>query len=333
MTVIAAIFVFLIVILIHELGHFTVAKLVGIKVNELSIGMGPRFYHRKRGDTEYSIRALPIGGYVKMEGEDEESDDPRGFSKKSPLARIAVVAAGAIMNFILAIIVLSIISFMVGEPTTTISEVIENSPAELAGLRPGDKIISISDNKIESWDDIVNSIENSDIETKLEIKVERDNDITSIFVTPNIEDGKKIIGIVPEGEGNLITAIKEGFSNTAYFIKLMIDFIMTAFSGNVSADDLSGPLGVISAVNQAANQGIISLLYLLAFISVNLGFINLLPFPALDGGRIVFLIVELVRGKPIDQKKEGLIHFIGLILLFALMIFVTYNDILRTNLF
>ncbi|HPP30831.1 MAG TPA: RIP metalloprotease RseP [Soehngenia sp.] len=333
MTVIAAIFVFLIVILIHELGHFTVAKIVGIKVNELSIGMGPRFYHTKRGDTEYSIRALPIGGYVKMEGEDEESDDPRGFSKKSPLARIAVVAAGAIMNFILAIIVLSIISFMVGEPTTTISEIIENSPAEFAGLRPGDKIISISGDRIDSWDDIVNSIENSDIESQLEIKVERDNDIVSIFVTPRLEDGKKIIGIIPEGEGNFITSIKEGFSETAYFIKMMIDFIITAFSGNVSADDLSGPLGVISAVNQAANQGIISLLYLLAFISVNLGFINLLPFPALDGGRIVFLIIELVRGKPIDQKKEGLIHFIGLILLFALMIFVTYNDILRTNLF
>lgn len=189
MTVIAAIFVFLIVILIHELGHFTVAKIVGIKVNELSIGMGPRFYHTKRGDTEYSIRALPIGGYVKMEGEDEESDDPRGFSKKSPLARIAVVAAGAIMNFILAIIVLSIISFMVGEPTTTISEIIENSPAEFAGLRPGDKIISISGDRIDSWDDIVNSIENSDIESQLEIKVERDNDIVSIFVTPRLEDG------------------------------------------------------------------------------------------------------------------------------------------------
>jgi regulator of sigma E protease len=333
MTAIAAIFVFLIVILIHELGHFTVAKMVGIKVNELSIGMGPRFYHRKRGDTEYSIRALPIGGYVKMEGEDEESDDPRGFSKKSPLARIAVVAAGAIMNFILAIIVLAIISFMVGEPTTTISEIIENSPAESAGLRPGDNIISISDNEIESWDDIVNNIENSDIDSQLEIEVERDSDIISIFVTPRIEDGRKIIGIVPEGEGNLIVAIREGFSNTVYFIKLMFDFIITALNGNVSVDDLAGPLGVISAVNQAANQGIISLLYLLAFISVNLGFINLLPFPALDGGRIVFLVVELVRGKPLDQKKEGLIHFIGLILLFALMIFVTYNDILRTNLF
>lgn len=333
MTAIAAIFVFLIVILIHELGHFTVAKMVGIKVNELSIGMGPRFYHRKRGDTEYSIRALPIGGYVKMEGEDEESDDPRGFSKKSPLARIAVVAAGAIMNFILAIIVLAIISFMVGEPTTTISEIIENSPAELAGLRPGDNIISISDNKIDSWDDIVNSIENSDINSQLEIKVERGSDIISIFVTPRIEDGRKIIGIVPEGEGNLLVAIKEGFLNTAYFIKLMFDFIITAFNGNVSVDDLAGPLGVITVVSQAANQGITSLLYLLAFISVNLGFINLLPFPALDGGRIVFLLVELVRGKPIDQKKEGLIHFVGLILLFALMIFVTYNDILRTNLF
>lgn len=333
MTALAAIFVFLIVIFLHELGHFTVAKIVGIKVNELSIGMGPRFYHKKYGDTEYSIRALPIGGYVKMEGEDEESDDPRGFSKKSPLARIAVVAAGAIMNFILAIIVLSIVSFMIGEPTTTISEIIDNSPAELAGLEPGDKIISISGKDINSWDDIVDAIENSDTETQLEIMIERNNDIMSIQVTPRNEDGRNVIGIVPKGEGNFITAVKEGFSNTAYFIKLMTNFITTAFNGNVSADDLSGPLGVISAVNQAANQGIISLLYLLGFISVNLGFINLLPFPALDGGRIVFLIVELLRGKPLDPKKEGLIHFIGLILLFALMIFVTYNDILRTNLF
>jgi len=333
MTALAAIFVFLMVILIHELGHFTVAKLVGIKVNELSIGMGPRFFHKKYGDTEYSIRALPIGGYVKMEGEDEESDDPRGFSKQSPLARIAVVAAGAIMNFILAIVVLSIVSFMIGQPTTTISEVIDNSPAESAGLMPGDKIISISGNTIENWEDIVNNIEKSNNNTQLEIIVERNNELETILVTPKMEDGRMVIGIVPEGDSNVIEAIKDGFNNTFYFITLMIDFISMSLRGNVSINDLAGPLGVISIVGVAANQGIISLLYLLGFISINLGFINLMPFPALDGGRIIFLVVELIRGKPLDPKKEGMIHFIGLMLLFALMLFITYNDILRLNLF
>lgn len=333
MTALAAIFVFLMVILIHELGHFTVAKLVGIKVNELSIGMGPRFFHKKYGDTEYSIRALPIGGYVKMEGEDEESDDPRGFSKQSPLARIAVVAAGAIMNFILAIVVLSIVSFMIGQPTTTISEVIDNSPAESAGLMPGDKIISISGNTIENWEDIVNNIEKSNNNTQLEIIVERNNELETILVTPKMEDGRMVIGIVPEGDSNVIEAIKDGFNNTFYFITLMIDFISMSLRGNVSINDLAGPLGVISIVGVAANQGIISVLYLLGFISINLGFINLMPFPALDGGRIIFLVVELIRGKPLDPKKEGMIHFIGLMLLFALMLFITYNDILRLNLF
>ncbi|MBC7087327.1 MAG: RIP metalloprotease RseP [Tissierellales bacterium] len=333
MTALAAIFVFLMVILIHELGHFTVAKLVGIKVNELSIGMGPRFFHKKYGDTEYSIRALPIGGYVKMEGEDEESDDPRGFSKQSPLARIAVVAAGAIMNFILAIVVLSIVSFMIGQPTTTISEVIDNSPAESAGLMPGDKIISISGNTIENWEDIVNNIEKSNNNTQLEIIVERNNELETILVTPKMEDERMVIGIVPEGDSNVIEAIKDGFNNTFYFITLMIDFISMSLRGNVSINDLAGPLGVISIVGVAANQGIISLLYLLGFISINLGFINLMPFPALDGGRIIFLVVELIRGKPLDPKKEGMIHFIGLMLLFALMLFITYNDILRLNLF
>ena len=136
-TAIAAIFVFLLVILLHELGHFTVAKLVGIKVNEFSIGMGPKIIQRQKGETKYTLRILPIGGYVNMEGEDEDSDDPRGFGKASPLARMAVVAAGAIMNFVLALIVLSIFSFNTGEPTTVIGEIIENTPAEVAGILPG----------------------------------------------------------------------------------------------------------------------------------------------------------------------------------------------------
>lgn len=164
LTLVSAVFVFFIIILFHEFGHFIVAKAAGIKVNEFSIGMGPKLIQRKKGETKYSIRALPVGGYCSMEGEDQQSDDPRGFNNASTKARIAVILAGSIMNLILAIIVLSIVSYSLGVPTTSVSETIADSPAELAGIKSGDVIISINDVNINSWDDIINEIGSSNPE-------------------------------------------------------------------------------------------------------------------------------------------------------------------------
>lgn len=333
-TAISAIFVFLLVILLHELGHFTMAKLVGIKVNEFSIGMGPKVLQTKKGETQYTLRALPIGGYVKMEGEDEDSNDPRSFSKASPWARIGVLAAGAFMNFVLAIIVLSIVSFNVGLPTTIIDEIEINSPAEKVEFLQGDKIIRINDIEIDSWNTLAETIGNSDSGKELEIDLIRDNKEETINVIPmESEDGRLVIGIRPKYERSFLLSIKGGFQKTGVFLGAMFDFVGMLFKGQVSTNDLSGPIGVISVVGEAAELGFTNLLLMLGFISVNLGFFNLLPIPALDGSRLVFAFVELIRGKPIDPEKENFIHLIGFAFLIILMLIVTYRDLIRINIF
>ena len=333
LTAIAAIFVFLLVVVIHEGGHFSVAKLVGIKVNEFAIGMGPKLFQKRKGETVYTIRALPIGGYVKMEGEDEDSDDPRGFSKVSVWSRIAVVSAGAIMNFVLAIVVLSIVAFSLGLPTTTIEEVLVDSPAMEYGVLPGDKIISIDGVEISEWNEIVETINSSETSKALDIKVQRDGEIISLQVKPVLDDERVVIGIVPRSEKSFFKSIEAGFKDTWHFLKLMFNFIAMLFQGKVSTNDLAGPIGVINEIGNQAKVGFLNLLYILGFISVNLGFFNLLPIPALDGSRIVFLLIEAIRGKPVDPKKEGFIHFLGFIFLISLMLLVTYKDLIRINLF
>ncbi len=333
LTAIAAIFVFLLVVVIHEGGHFSVAKLVGIKVNEFAIGMGPKLFQKRKGETIYTLRALPIGGYVKMEGEDEDSDDPRGFSKVSVWSKIAVVSAGAIMNFVLAIVVLSIVAFSLGLPTTTIEEVLVDSPAMEYGVLPSDKILSIDGVEINEWNEIVDTINSSETSKMLNIDVLRDGEIISLQVKPVVDDKRVVIGIVPKSERSFFKSIEAGFKDTWYFLKLMFNFIAMLFQGQVSTNDLAGPVGVINEIGNQAKMGFLNLLYILGFISVNLGFFNLLPIPALDGSRIVFLLIEAIRGKPVDPKKEGFIHFLGFVFLISLMLLVTYKDLIRINLF
>ncbi|NLY76992.1 MAG: RIP metalloprotease RseP [Tissierellia bacterium] len=334
LTLVSAVFVFFIIILFHEFGHFIVAKAAGIKVNEFSIGMGPKLIQRKKGETKYSIRALPVGGYCSMEGEDQQSDDPRGFNNASTKARIAVILAGSIMNLILAIIVLSIVSYSLGVPTTSVSETIADSPAELAGIKSGDVIISINDVNINSWDDIINEIGSSNPEDAMKVKVLRDKETIDITLKPTVsEDNRVMIGIVPLNERSFKSAIVGGFKETIEMMQIMFNFIQMIFKGGVSARDLSGPVGIIYTIGEAAKYGFINLLYLMGFISVNLGVFNLLPVPALDGSRIIFILIEIIRGKPIDPEKEGYVHFVGFILLILLMITVTYFDINRFNIF
>lgn len=333
LTAISAIFVFLMVILVHEFGHFAVAKLVGIRVNEFAIGMGPKIIQTKKGETEYTLRILPIGGYVKMEGEDEASNDPRSFGKVPAISRIAVVAAGAIMNFILAIFILAIVSYGTGMPTNTIERTLPNSPAEEVGIQSGDTIIGINGKKINSWNSIVSTINASDSTKEMEIVVKRNNQDINFNLIPTVSDGNTVIGVAPKSVQSISSAIRGGFEKTWTFLKLMFDFVGMIFKGKVSTKDLSGPVGVIHEVGVAAKLGIYNLLYILGFISINLGFFNLLPIPALDGSRIVFLVIELIRGKPIDPDKEGFIHLVGFVLLISLMLMVTYRDIIKFNIF
>ncbi len=328
-TAISAIFIFLVVILIHELGHFLVAKKMNIKVNEFSIGMGPKLIQRDKGETTYSLRMIPLGGYVSMEGEDESSNDPRSFNNAKVGPKLAVISAGAIMNFLLAIVVFSIAIYGIGIPTTEIESVIDDSPAYLSELKQGDRIKAINGIKVDTWDQIVESISNSDINEEITMEIEREGNIKKILMKPINEEGRSIIGIVPAKEKSLTGSIKLGFIQTFAMLMAMFQFIGMILTGNTGSLALSGPVGVIEQIGNAAKLGIYDLLMLLGFISVNLGFFNLLPIPALDGGRIFFLLIEGIRGKKMDPNKEGFVHFIGLVLLLSLMIFVTYKDIIR----
>jgi len=333
-TALATIFVFFIVVVFHEFGHFFIAKISGIKVHEFAIGMGPKLFKINKGDTDYTLRLLPIGGYVKMEGEDEYSDDLRSFSQKPVGVRMAVIAAGAIMNFILAIIVFSIYAYNVGVPTTTINEATEKLPAYEAGLRAGDTITSINNFDVNSWEDIKTSI-NASNGKEITVKVIRDNKELEFTIKPvmDSETNRLIIGISPKMTKSLLLSIKNGFENMAMILGLMFQFIGMLFKGNVSSGDISGPIGIVVLVGEAAKSGFQYVLYVAGFISINLGFFNLLPIPALDGSRLVFLLVELVRGKPISQEREGFIHFIGFVFLIVLMIIVAYKDIIKFNIF
>ena len=331
-TAIFTLLVFGIVIAIHEFGHFIVAKLSGVKVHEFAIGMGPKLIQTKKGETDYTLRLLPIGGYVKMEGEDEESDDDRSFGKQPAWIKIAIVSAGAIMNFILALVVFTISSYGLGTPTTTI-DVIDGMPAKEAGIIQGDTITGVNDNPIDSWQDVTEEISGSDTED-IKITVKRDSKEETYVINPtkDEEDGRLIIGIEPVAKRSFKAAIKGGVDNFVLSIKMMFEFFAQLLQGNVNKDDVSGPVGIVYAVGVVSKQGLMSLLFFTGLISINLGVFNLLPIPALDGSRVAFLLVELIRGKPVDPNKEGLVHMVGFMILILLMIVVAYNDIIKFDL-
>jgi regulator of sigma E protease len=333
-TALATIFVFFLVVVFHEFGHFIVAKLSGITVHEFAIGMGPKLYQFKKGDTDYSLRLLPIGGYVKMEGEDEISNDAGSFSKKPIGSRMAVLAAGAIMNFVLAIIVFTIYAYSVGVPTTIIDDATEGMPAYNAGLRSGDRIVKINDTEVNEWNEIKKEISQSKGE-KINITVLRNNKEISYELQPILDEtqNRLIVGIVPTIKKSFFMAVKNGVENVVLILGMMFDFISKAFQGKVNSADISGPVGIVYIVGEAAKSGFLYVLYIAGFISINLGFFNLLPIPALDGSRLLFLFIELLRGKPINPEKEGFIHFVGFVFLILLMIVVAYKDIVKFDIF
>lgn len=407
-TTISSIIIFSLVILIHEAGHFLAARRVGIKVHEFSIGMGPVLYRKKGKKTDYLIKALPIGGYVRMEGEDDETFSDDSFNSKSVFERFSVIFMGPMMNFILAFVLFLIIILTYGISGTNVEYVDIESNEYSAGLREGDEILSVEGKNVRFWDDLYEEI--SENTTDYDIVVKRDNieyefnvinsyryivgispvESNGIYTTelsmvnvgyPAAEAGIKVgdqiksinsidtntwdqvrdaikssngdkidisldrdgniinievepmkqlsIGFYTEVEKNIFAAIYGSLFKTIFYIKLMFQFILMLFSGSVGTDAIAGPVGIISMVGEAAKIGLYPLLNLAAFISINLGFMNLLPIPALDGSRLVFILVEGVLGKRIPPEKEGYIHFVGFVLLMALMFFVLYKDILR----
>ncbi|WP_041720802.1 RIP metalloprotease RseP [Alkaliphilus metalliredigens] len=328
MTAVVAIIVFGLLIFFHELGHFGVAKLVGIKVHEFAIGMGPKFLQFTKGETKYSLRLLPLGGYVRMEGEDEASSDERSFNNKTVVQRIAVLFAGPLMNFILAIFLFFIIFYTIGAPTTTIEQVMVESPAEAVGIQPGDSIVEIDGSHITSWSEIVQEISVSEGRTMQMTLLRNDQEIQKT-ITPNIEPETQqiMIGIVPEMRASFTASIRNSFDQTFMIIREIVLFLRNIVGREATSTEIMGPVGIISLVGQATRTGWVDVLFLASLISINLGLMNLLPIPALDGSRILFLIVEFLRGKPIAPEKEGMIHLVGFGLLMLLMVFITYQDI------
>ena len=332
----SSILVFGIVILIHELGHFITAKLSGIKVNEFSIGMGPKVFSKTKGETAYSIRALPIGGFVAMEGEDEESECDNAFNKVPVQNRIAVVVAGACMNIILGF---SVLLFLVSQQdaitSRTVSKFYDNAKTEQTGLMVGDEIIAVNGRRCFIADDIIYEFARTQ-DGSADFTVIRDNkkvelnDVT--FNTTTDKDGNKQIKIdfaVLPIEKTFFTVVSEAAAWTASLARLVFLSLIDLLTGHVAMNQISGPVGIVSVISEASSLGLQPLLMILALITINLGVFNLLPFPALDGGRLVFLLIELVRGKPINQKYEIWVNTAGIIILFTFMAVVTFSDVTK----
>ncbi len=330
-TAIWTVITFCLLIFIHELGHFLMAKKVGVTVHEFAIGMGPKIFQKQGKETLYSVRLLPIGGYVKLEGEDEESSSDGALCNKTPLQKFLVVVAGAVMNLILGFIIFVIIVSFKGAGTNVISEVVKDSPMEKAGFVQGDKIVKMEgekkSSKISYYNDIVLfNMENNYGDAYITVK-RADKEITKLVLP---DEAQKTFGFkVSNLDKNPVSVVGAAFNEAVFMCRLVFLSFMWLFTGKVPVSSLSGPVGIVSTIGEASKTGVINVLYIMALISINLGIVNLFPLPALDGGRLMFIIIEMIRRKPVDSEVEGKIHFIGFALLLAFMLFVTYFDIQR----
>lgn len=414
-TIVAFIVIFGSLVFFHELGHLVFAKRAGILCREFAIGFGPKVFTYKKNETVYTIRLLPLGGYVRMAGEDAENPElkpgyrvgllfnpeeivtkivldnkdkypdlrvieveaadlehkmmiqgyeegeeetlqtfkiaedavvvsegvenqiapfERQFNSKSLGHRTMTIFAGPMMNFVLAFVIFVIIGLFQGvavdEPR--LGELTADGSAITSGLKNGDEIQSIDGNEVSSWQDVQEAIQKNPGK-EIEFVVERGNKTEEILVVPQEVDreGEKVgvIGVYPPVEKSPINAFKYGFTETYFWTKQIFVILGSLITGGFSLDALSGPVGIYKSTEEVAKSGIFYLMKWAGLLSINLGIMNLLPLPALDGGRLLFFLVEFLRGKPIDRQKEGLVHFVGFALLMLLMILVTWNDIQR----
>jgi regulator of sigma E protease len=298
--------------------------LSGVKVEEFALGMGPKVWGYQAKETLYSIRAFPLGGFCKMLGEDESNQDPRAFNNKPIFKRIAIIAFGPIMNFILTVLIFSLVFSYI----PMISQVSENSPASKAGMVAGDEITEINGTMITEWDQI-RPIVDANKGKEINVKFERKGEIKEVNVVPVPREGEEgaMIGVVPS-IGYQGFSITRGLSDTVNITKEMYKFLGQLFTGNASMEYVEGPVKIVMRIGEAAEVGVAAVLQFAGFLSLNLCIINLLPLPALDGGRLIFLFIEAIRRKPIDPQKEGIVHFIGFVLLMILSVFIIYKDII-----
>lgn len=336
-----AIFLFGIIITIHEFGHFAFAKLFKVKVNEFALGMGPTLFKKKKGETTYALRLLPIGGFVSMEGEDESSDDDRAFNNKPAWQRFIIIAAGAILNLILGVVVVAIC--LTGEGivgSRTVYKFADNAVSKNYGLCEGDEIIAINGTKVYSFRGISFNMAR-DTDNKLDITVKRNGEkilLKGVEFQQFEYEGRQFISqdfYILGYEPTFGNVCKNAVLDSASIVQMVRLSLVDLVTGKYGLKDMSGPVGTISAIADTTAQAesfkdkILTALTLLSYITINVGVFNLLPIPALDGGRLFFIFIEIIRRKPIDPKKEGRVHTIGLVLLLIFMAVVTVSDILK----
>lgn len=336
-SIISAVLIFCVIVVVHEFGHFIVARKCGIDVQEFAIGMGPVIFKKQGKHTLFTFRLLPLGGFCSM-GEDEESDNENSFRNKSVWRRIAVIAAGAIMNLILGFILSLIIFLVAGKVTTTIiAEIVPGSGCETAGMAVGDRITKVNGLHIFTANDIIYELRN-DEDGVLDFVVERDGEKLTFNgvkfgLTVDEETGERVLNYDFKVYMKNMTAaelLPAAANKFMYYSRLILMSLRDLISGKYGLNNLQGPVGIVTVISESAQESGFDIGYLLdiaMLISVNVGIFNLLPLPALDGGRLVFLIIEAIRRKPIKAETEGMVHFAGFALLMLLMIIVTFNDV------
>lgn len=343
MQILLAVIIFGIIIAVHEFGHFIVAKRCGIRVNEFSIGMGPAIFKKQKGETLYSLRCFPIGGFCAMEGEDEDSSDERAFNNKPLLHRIAVLVAGAFMNIVLGFILVTILTSTAATLfSTTVGGFADGAKSAQTGLMEGDKILKMNNMRIFDTNDIAYQLQTDD-DGVMQMEVLRNGVKTDLpQVTFHLKQAsgetKQQIVIdfkVQRLEKNFATVVQQSFNKTISIGRLIWISLVDLLRGRFDFNEISGPVGIVTAIGSAISVGenllekVQTLLSLASFITINVGIFNLLPLPALDGGRIFCRIIEAVIRRRINPKVEGVIHFAGLALLILLMIAVTFNDVIK----
>lgn len=329
-TILVAIFFFGIIVMVHELGHFTFAKLFKVKVNEFAMGMGPKLLSKVKGDTRYSVRLFPIGGFVSMEGEDEDSEDERAFNKKPCWQRIVIVVAGALVNVLLGLIIvavsLSISDGLAGTNYVHSFVVDSKQVAEYEGLKANDKIIKVDGRRVLYYSDIAYLLSRTDGVT--DFVIERNGEkieLTDVSMSPY----QLVILGTDKTAG---TVFRDTFKQSVSICRMVWLSLFDMVTGKYSIKDVSGPVGVVDFVSDATQESVKTsdysgLLTMMALITINIGLFNLLPIPALDGGRLLFLVIELIRRKPVNQKYESLVHGIGMVILLLFMVAITFKDI------
>ncbi len=347
LTTLAVVFVFGLMVMIHELGHYLVAKWSGIKVLEFSFGFGPKLLGYQGQETLYALRAVPLGGFVRLYGMDSETndegeaviapvDDSRSFMNKKVWQRIAVIAAGPIMNFVLAIILFIGVFAYMGIPAqaggNAVGSLIQGKAAEKAGIVPGDRIVAVDGQATPTWTvltDVIHSKPNRTLQITIERGKEQKN--LTVATAKDPQTGYGMIGIAPDivyQQVSIFKAAQFGWERTIEFTKFIMVSLVEMITGKIPAE-VGGPIAIAKAIGEGAKEGIANLLGLTGVLSIQLGLLNLFPIPALDGSRIVFLAIEGLRGKPIKPERENFIHLIGFVLLLVAMLAITYHDILQ----